>query len=404
MLKKLSLSVSKSDLRKWVAQCAAIDGIEITTGRQPKVKYFDANYSINSKKHSFVDSKTQALSFFSGAGGLDIGAQLADVKVIASSDFDTDCVATLKKNRIFAHVEHRLEDITQISGKDYSKVLRLNNPEKLVIIGGPPCQPFSKAGYWVSNRNRLVDKDPRNMIGHYLKVIGEIKPDGFLLENVESIFHPSNRIVIDYINERIVKMGYSHQIVRANSLDYGAPQKRKRVFVVASRRKRVEGEPIKTHGDESERKSSSKLKQHEKVLNWIGKFDSPIFYEKEEVARNGTYYSELSQVPPGQNYISLTSAAGHKNPKFIAQKRFWSFLLKLHPLQPSWTIAAQPGPWVGPFHWTSRRLRVPEIAAIQTFPEDYYFQGSRRSIQRQIGNAVPPLLGKAMVKFLVNNL
>jgi DNA (cytosine-5)-methyltransferase 1 len=103
----------------------------------------------------------------------------------------------------------------------------------------------------------------------------------------------------------------------------------------------------------------------------------------------------LYEVPP---------AAGYPNPKFIAQKRFWSFLLKLHPMSPSWTIAAQPGPWVGPFHWSSRRLRVPEIAAIQTFPEDYKFIGSRRSIQKQIGNAVPPLLGKAMVEFLLKNL
>ena len=71
---------------------------------------------------------------------------------------------------------------------------------------------------------------------------------------------------------------------------------------------------------------------------------------------------------------------------------------------PSWTIAAQPGPWIGPFHWDNRRLRVPEIAAIQTFPKNYKFYGNRRSVQKQIGNAVPPLLGKAMVSFLANNL
>ena len=71
---------------------------------------------------------------------------------------------------------------------------------------------------------------------------------------------------------------------------------------------------------------------------------------------------------------------------------------------PSWTIAAQPGPWVGPFHWTNRRLRVPEISALQTFPEDYIFIGSRRSIQRQIGNAVPSLLAKEMVNFLIKQV
>ena len=68
--------------------------------------------------------------------------------------------------------------------------------------------------------------------------------------------------------------------------------------------------------------------------------------------------------------------------KFVANKRYWNFLLKLHPLLPSWTIAAQPGPWVGPFHWNNRRLRTSEIAAIQTFPMDYKFVGNRRIIQK----------------------
>ena len=104
---------------------------------------------------------------------------------------------------------------------------------------------------------------------------------------------------------------------------------------------------------------------------------------------------------PGHNYIALSARDGYPNPKFIANKRFWNFLLKLHPLLPSWTIAAQPGPWVGPFHWNNRRLRVHEVASIQTFPMDYVFTGSRRAIQKQIGNAVPPLLGQKMVEHLL---
>ena len=104
---------------------------------------------------------------------------------------------------------------------------------------------------------------------------------------------------------------------------------------------------------------------------------------------------------PGKNYLSLCDG---KKSNFIKNTRFWNFLLKLKPDLPSWTIAAQPGPWVGPFHWNNRRLRVPEIAAIQTFPKNYKFFGNRRSIQKQIGNAVPPLLGKAMIKYLAVNL
>lgn len=357
----------------------------------------------NKREHPYLDSKTHALSFFSGAGGLDIGAQLANVKVISSLDFDRDSVLSMKSNRFFAHAEHNLNDISTVTAKDYKKLLKANNPEKLIMVGGPPCQPFSKAGYWVTNKNRLGHEDPRNMVGQYLRIIDEIRPDGFLLENVESLLHPSNKIVVHHIEEAIAKMGYHAKLIRANALDYGVPQKRKRVFIVASKRP-IEALPAKTHGSAEEIALNAKLKPYESAISWIGRFDTPDFFEKEEVATHGTYYSDLCAVPPGRNYIALTAAAGYPNPKFVAQKRFWSFLLKLHPLESSWTIAAQPGPWVGPFHWTSRRLRVPEIAALQTFPEDYTFVGTRRSVQRQIGNAVPPLLGKAMVEFLTQNI
>lgn len=102
--------------------------------------------------------------------------------------------------------------------------------------------------------------------------------------------------------------------------------------------------------------------------------------------------------------IALSARDGYPNPKFVANKRYWNFLLKLHPLLPSWTIAAQPGPWVGPFHWNNRRLRANEVAAIQTFPMDYKFVGSRRTIQKQIGNAVPSILGQRFVEHLVKKL
>ena len=164
------------------------------------------------------------------------------------------------------------------------------------------------------------------------------------------------------------------------------------------------GEPQKTHGADDELSKKAGLLPFENVQDWIGKFEGPDFFEKEELTTKGTFHSDLLDVPPGKNYIAITAAAGYPNPKFVAQKRFWSFLLKLHPELPSWTIAAQPGPWVGPFHWDSRRLRMPEVAALQTFPENYQFSGSRRYVQKQIGNAVPPLLGKSMVEFLIANI
>jgi DNA (cytosine-5)-methyltransferase 1 len=367
------------------------------------IQYNQRGYTVNDKVDEIINSKIQTIGFFSGAGGLDIGSQLAGAKVISSLDFDRDSVATMKANKYFAHSKHFHKDIKEMFASDYTKILKDNNPEKLILVGGPPCQPFSKAGYWVTHKNRLGSEDPRNMIGQYLRIVEELKPDGFLLENVESLLHPKNANAVSDLTEAIDKLGYKFIVYRANAQDFGVPQKRKRVFFIASR-KEIIGNPIKTHGDEIERIVNSSLLPYENVIDWIGKFDTDKYFEPEELTTGKTYDEELKQIPPGQNYFALSERSGHPNPKFLANKRFWNFLLKLHPNKPSWTIAAQPGPWVGPFHWNNRRLRVPESAAIQTFPEDYHFVGTRRSVQKQIGNAVPALLGKAMVNHLISNI
>lgn len=367
-----------------------------------EIKYTQRSYSVNNNIDKLLDSKVQAISFFSGAGGLDIGAQLAGVKIISTLDFDKDSVATVQANKYFAHAKHLLKDIKDINVKEYISIIEKNNPEKLILVGGPPCQPFSKAGYWQTHENRLGMNDPRNMIGNYLQIISEIKPDGFILENVESILHPKNIQAVNDLVEVVEKLGYHYQICKVNAIDFGVPQKRKRVFIVASKRK-FKNELSRTHGSDIDIASNPQLRPYERVIDWIGKYDL-LEYSDNYDSAEGKYYENLRAVPPGKNYISLTEKRGYPNPPFIAGKRYWSFLLKLHPLHPSWTIIASPGHWEGPFHWNSRRLRIKEIAAIQTFPEDYIFKGSRRSIQKQIGNAVPCILGQQIVDFLRSNI
>jgi DNA (cytosine-5)-methyltransferase 1 len=118
--------------------------------------------------------------------------------------------------------------------------------------------------------------------------------------------------------------------------------------------------------------------------------------EPEEVLR-GQYAHLVAAIPPGDNYLFLTSKRGHPDPKFEWRSRYWSFLLKLDPSKPSPTIQAQPGPNVGPFHWENRRLRVPEVKRLFTFPDSFDLVGSRLSVQAQLGNSVPPLLAEAVI-------
>lgn len=348
-----------------------------------------------------MSNETIAVSLFSGAGGLDIASFMAGVPVISSTDLDSDCIQTLKLNESFFGNTKIIEgDLHKIKSDVFKDIVNKYKHRNFIVIGGAPCQPFSKAGYWVGNNTRKGINDPRaTLVDEYLRVVTDILPDGFVFENVESLLHPTNRLIISKFLEIIEECGYKHKIVRANALDYGVPQKRKRLFIIGTKGIFKHEEPIKTNCDATLCVKTG-LKPYATVGSFIEEFAGEEFFEEYEVTKGGTYYEDLCEVPPGQNYKALTAWAGYPNPKFVADKRFWSFLLKLSPDLPSWTITAQPGPWVGPFHWENRRLRVPEAAAIQTFPKGYRFYGNRRSVQKQIGNAVPCLMGKAMIEFL----
>ena len=122
-------------------------------------------------------------------------------------------------------------------------------------------------------------------------------------------------------------------------------------------------------------------------------------------ASTAEYGALLPAIPPGENYLFYTEKRGHPEPLFRWRSRYWTFLLKLDPERPSTTIQSQPGPYVGPFHWDSRRLRLLETKRLQTFPDDYIVVArNRRSWQHQLGNAVPPLLAEIVARPLADAL
>jgi DNA (cytosine-5)-methyltransferase 1 len=327
---------------------------------------------------------------------LDVGAEEAGARLIRCVEIDDDSVGTLRANFPELRIDH-----ADIATLDFREHRSASTPT--IVIGGPPCQPFSKNGYWVKNENRLIENDPRNMLSEFLRTVDEAKPQGFLFENVESLLHPTNKHVVQAFIGKAEDLGYRCTLHRANAADYGVPQKRKRVFIFGVRSS-GRAAPLAPKATHSATPEVDGLKPHEGVGRFIKGYDSSKYFEPSEITSGGTYAHELAHVPPGRNYIALGQLGNYRGRTFRPGGRFWNFLHKLHPDEPSITIAAQPGPWVGPFHWTNRRLRVPEIAGIQTFPKNYKFVGNRRSVQRQIGNAVPCILGKAMVSHLIEQL
>lgn len=351
-----------------------------------------------------------------------MGALQAGADVRLMVDFDAASCRTLRMNEQYHNGvvwEEDVSDDSVVTGESLRRLAQLSSGDCLVVVGGPPCQPFSKAAYWTdpgdeaAYRRARARGEPalrpsspiaarpdsrRSLVQEYWRLVQESDADGFLFENVPSIMHARNRPVLEEMLVAAGRAGYKTTLVKANAAEYGVPQRRVRVFVLGSRLAKPTP-PERTHTLNSEGGLLPAVTAGEVLSD----FESDEFFEPEEVV-TGRWAEHLRAIPPGQNYKFHTAWAGHPDPTFETETRFWSFLLKLDPGCTSWTIPANPGPWVGPFHWDSRRLRTAELAALQGFPKGYHFSGNRRERVRQIGNAVPPPLARRMVEQVLKAL
>jgi DNA (cytosine-5)-methyltransferase 1 len=347
-------------------------------------------------------SKPVAVSLFSGAGGLDLGVEAAGFRVALAVENEPVAVRTLNRNRrrFFPDLpEVRALDITQIEPRDLLKSAGLDKGDVDLLVGGPPCVAFSKSGFHLEYKRQ--GRDPKaSLLDDYLRFLAEAMPRAFLMENVFGLaYRNQSAVFFDRLSSGIRALGYSLSWEVLNSADFGVPQNRQRLFLIGSRDGRTLTHPTPTHWGKHERRSvpawASDALPHVTAGEALrGLTTQP---EPGEVV-NGSYGHLLPGIPPGGNYLFYTAHEGHPEPLFGWRSRYWSFLLKLDPDRPSPTIQGQPGPYVGPFHWESRRLRVPELKRLQGFPDDYEIVGSRREVQLQVGNSVPPALGLVVAR------
>lgn len=339
-------------------------------------------------------NRLSSISLFTGCGGLDFGFEAAGFDTRVAVEIDERCVATLKSNRKWPVIA---KDIGLVATPELLAVAGLEVGDVDMLIGGPPCQPFSKAGFWATGSSKRLDDPRATTLDHYLRVLEEAKPRAFLLENVEGLgFRGKDeglgriRDALAAINMRIGTR-YCANVAVLNAADFGVPQLRRRLFVIGARDGSDFFFPNPTHQQTSAGRPD---------LRWLTAWDA--FWDlsdqsKQELAVKGKWAALLPSIPEGQNYLWHTDRGGGE-PLFGWRRRFWSFLLKLAKNQPAWTLAAQPGPATGPFHWTGRRLSMREMARLQTFPDDVDILGSVADVQRQIGNAVPSLLAEVLAR------
>ena len=340
-----------------------------------------------------------AISLFSGAGGLDLGVEQAGYQVRAAVERYPDATVTMEKN--FPHLASAVirSDILDVPTGDILRAAGLRRRSRPdLLVGGPPCTPFSKSGFWLDWKRAGLDPEA-SLLQAYTRVLSEARPRRFILENVYALTY-NNRAskgAYERLLREIGEAGYDYRAEVLNAADYGVPQSRPRLFVIgAEKGQALPDHPGPTHGGAWERRrTGNPYRPHVtsgEVLD--GLVTEP---EREEVLR-GRYSHLLTDIPPGDNYLYYTAERGHPSPQFRWRSRFWSFLLKLDPHRPSPTIQAQPGSNVGPFHWENRRLRMAEVKRLFTFPDEFEFVGSRASVQYMLGNSVPPFLAQRVAE------
>jgi DNA (cytosine-5)-methyltransferase 1 len=342
--------------------------------------------------------KLRAVSLFAGAGGLDLGVERAGYSVIHAVENDATAVATMNRNRArffptLAEVEPL--DITTLDPLAVMTELGVVAGDIDLLVGGPPCVAFSKSGFHLEYKRQGRDSRA-GLLNDYLRFLEAFQPKAFLMENVFGLaYRNQSSPFFDALREGVRDAGYSVSYEVLNAADYGVPQNRQRLFLIGARDGQPLAHPAPTHWGEHERRRPPSNVRH--FLPHATAADALAGVESEPEASdavNGRWGHLLPEIPPGGNYLHYTEHEGHPNPLFGWRTRYWTFLLKLDPRRPASTIQGQPGPYVGPFHWDNRRLRVPELKRLQGFPDDYDFEGSRREVQLQIGNSVPPPLAE----------
>ena len=345
------------------------------------------------------------IDLFAGVGGLSLGFEMEGFNVVVANEYDPSIAKAYIKNR--PNPNMIVEDITKLPiietfGKYAGKVD--------VVVGGPPCQGFSQKG------QRKTINDPRNFLfKYYVDVVRTVRAKYFVMENVPNLLTTEHGYFKKEVFELFESLGYGVDARVLCAADYGVPQNRNRAFVIGKLHSKSIGFPkaIEKHvtiwdaisdlnflnsgeGEEIQRYRIDPQSDYQKVL----RRNSQLLYNHVATNHSKTALERLELIPPkgGKEYL----------PKEHLTKSIYSGTwTRMDADDISVTITTRfdtpsSGRFTHPF--LNRAITVREAARIQSFPDTFVFYGSKTSQMKQVGNAVPPLLAKAIAGFIKHDM
>ena len=340
------------------------------------------------------------LDLFCGAGGFSYGMEKnKSFHTVVALDFDENAAQTFKKN--MPETEVVVGDITCKDVKD--KIVELSHKKHVnMIIGGPPCQGYSMKG------KKLGIKDPRNFLfREYLNIVKKLQPELFIIENVKGLLLASNGWFKEEILKTICELGYHTEYGIINAENYGVPQSRERAIFICSKSvpihlPKANVSSITTirdaigdlsylesgEGDFEQEYITPAQSDYQKMMRWSSK----KLYNHKASNHKQVAIDKLKMIPPEQGKEFLPSEL-HGKQKF---KTTWG-RLKWDDVSPTIDTrfdASSNGTNNHPY--LNRAITPREAARIQSFDDSFIFYGSKVYVRKQIGNAVPPLMAKAI--------
>ena len=324
------------------------------------------------------------ISLFTGAGGLDVGFQEAGFKCLFASDIMKEACETYRHNN--PDVPVMCADIRQLPTSEIRKAI--GNERVDVIVGGPPCQGFSNMG----NKN---SGDPRNLLFEsYVRILNDLQPSCFLFENVKGLYTMFEGRYFNKVVGAFADIGYDLYFSVLNTANYGVPQKRERIIIVGTKIGREYRFPLhstfpvgRIHAYANVGEAINDLvDKHEEIPNHIALAHGEIVTARYRLIPEGGKLPPPDKLPPELRRGNFGNTYQRLSRKTVASTMV-------------------PGNNAFPIHPTLDRSLTPrEAARIQTFPDDYVFEGDRRSQCIQVGNAVPPLFAARLAQSIEHYL